>query len=202
MTYRYILILGLFLTGIMSASRCECGSPQGSTPAQATAHAQSETKVDSEVQATDPPIFHVDFSDTNLSTPESAAASFVQFYNGILPITTNTIVQEICEKLVVSSCQKGCQELLGNRLNHIKSIAINLEGAGFRTHSPAKLSTDPMQIKTSWQEKLSFVDGSTKVSDKNMILTLEKLDNEWKVNNIKEIDSSTTTVSSPVKAIK
>lgn len=186
MTYQYIIIISLlFAISIVSVSRGEDSPAHVAPHSPATPHQQQIKTKQPEIQSTVSSVSHVDFTDLNLSTPESAALSFVQRFNSILPITTTVDLQEICTKLTISSYQKSCFELFEIRLNNIKNIALNLESAMFKYKPPTQLSTHPMQLKEEWIEKLSFFDGSIKINDNYMIITLKKSDNDWKIYKIK-----------------
>lgn len=132
------------------------------------------------------PASYNDFSNFNLSTPQHAVISFVELYNGIIPASKTNDLREICTKSATTSYQKDCLALLENRLHYLKSIAVTLKGAYFSYQPPSQLNANPMQLKASWREKLSFFDGSTKLNNKSMVLSLQKSDNDWKVNFVSE----------------
>jgi len=75
-------------------------------------------------------------------------------------------------------------KILESRLNSIKTLH-NLKGAMFGRQPPFQVSKSPPKVIEKWQEILSFSDGSTKISDKSMAMTLEKSGKEWKILKIK-----------------
>ena len=70
-------------------------------------------------------------------------------------------------------------EVLESRAGYLKSIGRSLQGAMFSHQTSTHLSTPPMQLKASWQEILSFFDGSKKTNNKDMTITLQQSGNDW-----------------------
>lgn len=181
MTYRYNLILLLLLIISPRASLCE-GAPPQTTPAAPTLRKEQPNSYQTYLQSqpTSSPDSYADLVDVDLSTPKKSTNTFIKLFNDIMPPTTTAYLQAICAKFAIPYSHNNCLDILESRLRYLKSLR-NLKGASFTRQPPIQLSWFPLKLKTSWREDQSFFDGSTKINNETMTLTLQKSGNEWKI---------------------
>jgi len=123
----------------------------------------------------------LDFSEVNLTTPKQTVISFLDQFNGVMPACPVTDLPEICAKVAQPSCKKDCLALFETRLTYLKSLRGKVQGAHFVPKSLAEMSGSPQKLSASWQEKLTFTDGTTKITDMAMLFVVEKTGKEWRV---------------------
>lgn len=175
MTYRNSLIFLLLFISIPIAAIAKGTSPQ-SPPLTAIIPQQDQTNQ---------PTAYVEIEQADLSTPKKTASSFVDLFNRIVPPTKADYLEAICTRMAIPSYKENCLKNLKNRLNYLKSIH-DLKGATFKRQPPTQISKSPMKFKATWQEDLSFFDGTTKINHKAMTFTLQKSGKEWKILRVKQ----------------
>lgn len=148
---------------------------------RATPAASPAPKSDAKATTQKPAVTYADFSRFDLSTPQKATVSFVELYNGIMPVTPLTDIQNICSKSAAESYQADCIKLLDSRLQFLKGIARNLQDAHFSYQPLAQANEKATQFKAIWKEKFTFFDGTTQSNDKRMTITLQQSKGEWRI---------------------
>lgn len=135
-----------------------------------------------------PAATYADFSDFDLSGPDQAVISFVQLFNGIMPVSPPADLTKICAKSAAESYQTKCVQLLQGRVNLLKKIAIKLKGAQFAYQPLVKLSLNDGQgqFQAVWKETFTFFDQTTQVNDQKMVVDLQRIGKEWRVTGVRE----------------
>lgn len=126
-------------------------------------------------------ISYNDFSDLDLSTPKKSVISFVNLYNGVMPVSPITDLQEICIKVAQPAYQEKCVVLFGERLSYLKAISKPLKGVYCVPQSLKKDSDSPVKFTATWKEQITFTDMTTQLTSMTMSVFLEKSDKDWRV---------------------
>jgi len=113
--------------------------------------------------------------------------SFVDLYNRILPPTKTDYLQAICTKSAFPSFQENCLVILHGRLKYLNNLR-DLKAAMFTRQPPVQINKSPLKLKISWQEDLSFFNGTTQINHQAMTLTLKKNGYDWKIVGIEQIE--------------
>jgi len=186
MICRKILIFWLVAGLITTVATCDGASPLQEKTQPVRRDFSETSPTDSKPQQMGQSASSIDFPNVNLLTPKKAVISFIDLFNGITPVATLTELQGICTKVVVSSYQKECMTLLESRLSYVKSAAKNLKGAYFIPQSMDQVDETPLKYNASWQEKLTYVDGPTKLTNSAMLVSLEKSGDEWRILRVEK----------------
>lgn len=181
MRYCIAFIL-LCLVGVVPGVSFSDESPAQQAPPSALSHQKESQKPSGETKTlqTDS-VSYNDFSELDLSTPKKSVISFVNLYNGVIPVSPITDLQEICIKVAQPTYQKECVVLFGERLSYFKGISKPLKGVYCVPQSLEKDSDSPVKFTATWKEQITFTDMTTQLTTMTMSVFLEKSDKDWRV---------------------